>query len=219
LLLLHGFGASGEDLVPIADEIAARDPGLADQLCCVFPGAPLAPPEFAQFGGRAWWPIDMERLQRAAQRGEVRDLRAERPELLPAAREHLERLVSELQQETGLGIERFVLGGFSQGSMLAVDVVLRMDAQPGGLIVWSGTLLNESEWRPLAPRRAGLPVVVSHGRQDPILPFANAEALRDVFQESGLQVRFVPFAGPHTIPAPGLAAAIELIAGVAANPQ
>jgi len=43
-------------------------------------------------------------------------------------------------------------------------------------------------------------VLQSHGREDPLLPFANAEALRDLLVEAGAKVDFLPFSGGHAIP-------------------
>jgi phospholipase/carboxylesterase len=48
--------------------------------------------------------------------------------------------------------------------------------------------------------RRGLPVLQTHGTQDPLLPYSEAVALRDLLTESGLNVEFLSFDGPHTIP-------------------
>lgn len=216
-VFLHGFGAGGDDLVPLAEELVHREPSLAARVRFVFPAALLEPPELADFGGRAWWPIDMLALQRAVMLQEIRDLRRESPAELPAAREALLALLAELQAETGARTDQLLLGGFSQGAMLATDVALRLPEPPAGLVVWSGTLLSEEAWRELAPRRAGLRVVQSHGRQDPILPFAGALALRDLFEESGLAVDFLPFDGPHTISQAAVDATARLLADLAAS--
>ena len=93
-----------------------------------------------------------------------------------------------------------MLGGFSQGAMLATDVALRLDEPPAGLVIFSGTLVNEAEWAARAPRRAGLGVLQSHGRQDPLLPFDNAVALRDLLAGAGLAVDFFAFDGGHALP-------------------
>ena len=50
------------------------------------------------------------------------------------------------------------------------------------------------------PKRAGLRALVSHGRMDPILPFAGGEYLRDLLQSGGLVVEWIPFGGAHGIP-------------------
>ena len=71
-----------------------------------------------------------------------------------------------------------------------------------GLVLLSGTLLAEPEWTPLLKRRAGLKVFMSHGQQDPLLPFGASERLRDLLGGAGASVEFVPFRGQHEIPMP-----------------
>jgi phospholipase/carboxylesterase len=211
MIVMHGFGATGEDLVPIAEEIVHRDTSLVDSVKFIFPAAPLEPEEMLDYGGRAWWPIDIAKLQRAMMLGDFRDLREELPELLPAARKHVLGIIDEVRAEKGWGLDRFVLGGFSQGSMLATDVALRLPEPPAGLVIWSGTLLCEEHWKALMPNRAGLRVIQSHGRQDQILPFAAAEWLRDALTAAGLNVEFLPFNGPHTISQAAIEATVRLL--------
>ncbi len=212
VILCHGFGAPGDDLVPLAGEMVRQAPQLGERLMFVFPAAPLTPPELG--GGRAWWPIDMMELQRALDRGEFRDRRAESPELLPQSREMVQTLVEQVRSQTGLPLSRIVLGGFSQGAMLATDVSLRLEDSPAGLIVFSGTLLCQDEWRRLAPGRSGLRVFQSHGTLDPLLPFAAAEELRDLLAQAGLTVEFHAFPGMHTIDGEGMRAAVALLKAV-----
>jgi phospholipase/carboxylesterase len=50
-------------------------------------------------------------------------------------------------------------------------------------------------------RLAGVPVVMSHGKRDALLPFAIAEALRDQLRAAGATVDWQPFIGGHEIPA------------------
>jgi len=200
-LLCHGFGASGTDLVPLASEVLARAPALGSRVRFVFPAAPLALTEFGGGQARAWWPIDFEALlaQRAAGPEGRAALRSRVPDGLPQARRQLAACLEAVAQTSGLPPGRVVLGGFSQGAMVTTDLALRQDEAPAALVILSGTLLAESEWRARAVRRKGLRVLQSHGRQDPILPFAEAVLLRDLLQESGLAVEFLPFDGPHTI--------------------
>ena len=60
-------------------------------------------------------------------------------------------------------------------------------------------LLRARSIRAIA-KRAGLHVLQSHGRMDPILPFAGGEYLRDLLKGSGLEVEWIPFGGGHAIP-------------------
>lgn len=198
VILCHGFGAPGTDLVPLGPELLSMRPQLAETTRIIFPEAPLEPPEL--FGGRAWWPLDVAELQRAIQLGEFRNLRSEHPPELPSAREKLISVIDAVRGETGLPMSRIVLGGFSQGSMLTTDVSLRLDECPAALCIWSGTLLCEDEWRDLAAKRGPLRVLQSHGQTDPILPFEAATWLRDLFEEFGFDGEFIEFPSVHTIP-------------------
>ena len=58
----------------------------------------------------------------------------------------------------------------------------------------------EDQWSKLAAQRQGTPVLQSHGRNDPLLPFDAAIWLRDVLVAAGMDVDFHEFAGDHTIP-------------------
>jgi phospholipase/carboxylesterase len=204
VILCHGFGAGGTDLVPLGFELRAMDDALADGVQFLFPAAPLSLDELGIYGGRAWWHIDMAELMEAISTGSLRLMRDEHPPELPAARAALLELLREVQAETNLPLNRFVLGGFSQGSMLATDVALHLPENVAGLCLFSGTLLSETVWRPLAARHAGLRVLQTHGRHDMILPFQAARWLHDMLTEAGMTVDFLEFSGDHTIPAEAL---------------
>ncbi|MFZ9889014.1 MAG: alpha/beta hydrolase, partial [Myxococcota bacterium] len=197
VVLCHGYGAPADDLVGLAPEVLQRRPELAQHLRFVFPAAPLS--LGLPFGGRAGGPIDIERLERAMQRGETRDMSNEVPQGIETARRAMQRLLEELLRMTGLTMDRVVLGGFSQGAMLSCDVALRLDDALAGLALFSGTLLMQDDWKQRAARRRGLPVLQTHGRHDPLLPFGLAEELSSLLDEAGLEVDFRPFDGPHTI--------------------
>ena len=95
--------------------------------------------------------------------------------------------------------------------MLSVDSALRLDEPPAGIVVLSGTMLDEANWSRLIAKRGGLWVVQSHGHSDPILPYSNALALRDAFIASGCRVQFEDFAGGHIIPEAAVHACAVLI--------
>jgi len=208
VVLLHGFGAPGDDLVPLWEAIAAP-PGTR----FVFPEGRLSLP----FGfSRAWWMIDMERLERDRAAGRMRDLSQDRPAGLAEARAQVLGLLDDLEKEWGVDSRRTVLGGFSQGAMLSCDVALRSDRALAGLVLLSATLLAKDEWTPLMPKRRGLRVLQSHGTADPLLPFSLAEQLRDLLVRAGLSVEWVKFSGGHEIPGQVLAKLGGFIAQVLA---
>ena len=199
VVLCHGYGAPGTDLVPLG-QMLLRQPRMSGAVQFLFPEAPLTLEALGMPDGRAWWPLDMRRLQLAVALGTFHELRKDCPAELPAAREMLLGLIRQWSEKVGVPLGHFVLGGFSQGSMLATDVTLQLDENPGGLVVLSGTLLNEDVWVDRASHHKALRVFQSHGTNDPLLPFAAAGSLRDLLKHAGADVEFLPFAGGHEIP-------------------
>lgn len=196
IVLLHGYGAPGTDLVGLAPALQAPTGTRF-----VFLQAPLlldphAPPSEA---GRAWWPIDMMRLQTLRMSGQYETLAKSTPPGLDQARALLDEALDVLFAEHGGDPEQLVLGGFSQGSMLSVDFALRTKRPLAGLIVLSGTALCESEWLAGLKERAPLPVFQSHSPDDQVLPFALAQRLGEHFRAAGYPHLFVEFPGGHGI--------------------
>jgi phospholipase/carboxylesterase len=203
VVLCHGFGAPADNLVWMGEELR-RDPALAASTAFVFPAAPLALDSVGLRGSRAWWLFDFLRMAQEGVAGALALLRREMPEGLGPARRQMLALLDQVCRQWSLSSDRLVLGGFSQGAMLATDVALRMEEPPRALCVFSGTLICEQEWSRRAPTRRGLRVLQTHGRRDPLLPFAGALALREVLAAAGLSVDFHPFDGAHTVGEVGL---------------
>lgn len=194
VILLHGFGAPGDDLVPLADVIDA--PSGTRWL---FPEGPLSL-DWGIGDARAWWIIDFARLQEDRAAGRIRDLAIEIPQGLALARERLLSFLKERPSALPVDFRRTIIGGFSQGAMLTCDGALHTNYPFAGLVQLSGNLLAETVWRPLAPRRRGLRVFQSHGTRDDILPHIGAERLRDLLTQAGLLVEWHSFRGGHEIP-------------------
>jgi phospholipase/carboxylesterase len=191
VVLLHGFGAPGEDLVDLAHFV-----GAAPSVRFVFPEAPL----LLEGGpGRAWWMLDMALFERRM-RGERVDRSDDVPPSLPRLRDQLLGTLDALGRQLSVGRERMLIGGFSQGSMLACDVALHAEVKPAGLILLSSTLIARAQWTAQMPSCAGLPVLQTHGQRDPILPYEDAERLRDLFLAAKAELTFVPFPGGHELP-------------------
>jgi len=185
-VLFHGFGAPGDDLVPLAEVFAAP-------VRFVFPAAPLE--LGGMYGGaRAWWMIDFARIE--ADRARGTDRRDEIPAGLAEARTQVLALLDQLQ---------------AQPAMVALDAALHRAAPPAGLILMSGTLIASPVWQPRMAKLAGVPIALSHGQQDPILPFRMAEVLRDQLIAAGAAVDWRPFRGGHEIPAAAIEGAAALL--------
>lgn len=209
VVLMHGYGAPGADLVPLGRQLAV-DPTVR----FAFPAAPhlLEMGPATDQTGRAWWPIDMAELQRAVMMRDYETLTGRVPTGLADARAEVMAMLDALETEHGVARNQLVLGGFSQGAMLATDVALRAERPPAALAILSGSLIAKAEWLPLMKRRAGMPVLQSHGRADPVLSFAIAEELRQALTSAGVPVEFVAFNGGHGIPNGAVDALGKLVA-------
>jgi phospholipase/carboxylesterase len=200
VVLSHGFGAPGTDLVGLARVIPVER-----SVRFAFPAAPIALSAMGFMDdARAWWEIDMMRLQMQLMTGNVERLLEEVPDGLAEARAKLVATVEALEKSLGVPQDKVFIGGFSQGAMLSCDVMLRTSRPFAGLVLLSGSMIAQREWLPLMPARAKIPVFQSHGTHDPILPYRAAERLRDALTEAGLSVQFTAFRGQHEIPMPVL---------------
>lgn len=176
MVLLHGYGAEPEDMVPLARELAAELP-----LTIAVPTAPRA----WRFGGRgrAWF----ERSEGAEFERDVE-----------VARGEIEAILARMIDD---GHPRVLVAGFSQGASLSVEVALHAaerGAPVDALVVLSGR--NFSRYRGRWPALAHLPVFVSHGRADDVIPFASGASLAEAAEAGGALTTFVPFEAGHAIP-------------------
>lgn len=190
LILFHGYGADAYDLQSLSDAIIPPQ-----ETQWLFPQGILEVPIGPGWTGRAWWPIDIARLE-AANRGEPFDFSSSKPDGLDALRVRIDQMIAELKTPWS----NIILGGFSQGAMLATDTFLRASENPKGLIVLSGALVNKEEWKKLAPNRKGSPVFMSHGKNDAILPLRSASQLESLLIGAGLKGSLMSFDGGHEIP-------------------
>ncbi len=210
VVLMHGFGAPGTDLVPLWRVLDAP-PGTR----FVFPAAPHVL-DFGFGDARAWWMIDMMAYERAIRTGTPRVIADGVPDGLPEARALLSAALTDIVAK--MGPSPLYLGGFSQGAMLAMDVALHTELPLAGVALLSGSLVARDEWIPRMPARRGLRIMQSHGRSDTVLPFALAEELRDLLVAAGTSHRFVPFRGGHEIPPEVTDALGELLRGESPAP-
>jgi phospholipase/carboxylesterase len=187
MVLLHGFGSSAEQWMPYSKTVT-----ILPNLEFLFPQGPVLMLRTDGSGaGHAWWDLKLAEHRRSGKAGV--DLRDEDPAGLERAGTLVESFIE------GIG-HPVILGGFSQGAMVSCQIAFTSDLPLEALVLLSGTPLAESAWRAGMPRRKGLPVFMSHGRADDILPFDLAQVLRDEMVAVGLDVTFVAFDGGHQIP-------------------
>ncbi|MFH1723037.1 MAG: esterase [Elusimicrobiota bacterium] len=189
IVCFHGYGANAADLAPLAGEVPLERPAR-----WIFPEAPLEMEMLPS--GRMWFPLDEERLERAQVMGKPLDFSGSRPPGLDEAHETARGLVDALETPWN----RLILGGFSQGSSLALELALNAPESPLGLYILSGNIMDEESLRRLAPARAGTPFFQSHGTMDPLLGYEGAKRLEEALKEAGLKGELRSFNDGHTIP-------------------
>ncbi|NQW09362.1 MAG: alpha/beta fold hydrolase [Alphaproteobacteria bacterium] len=167
VVMLHGLGADGNDLISIAPLWAPHLPFAA----FVAPDAP-EPCDMAPFG-RQWFSLQ-DRDPQAMLAG----VRAAAPILDAFLDAELDRL--------GLGADRLALVGFSQGTMTALYTAPRRPAPVAGIVGYSGALLSGPGLA--AEAAATPPVLLIHGTADPIVPFAAMAAARNGLEAAGFMV-------------------------------
>ena len=187
LVLLHGYGSSAEQWLPFTQTIRWPARGRF-----VFPQAPAAGPA----GGRAWWPLDL--YDHIAPGTGLPDLSATSPEGLPVAATRVAALLTTIRSEVGGPV---VLGGFSQGAMVASEIAFRSAIPLDALVLFSPTTVSEPAWANGYASRRALPIFMAHGRRDRVLSFAIADRWRRGLQDAGLMVTWHAFDGEHELPA------------------
>lgn len=192
MILFHGYGADAYDLKSLSEVISTDKPTQF-----LFPQGILEVPIGPGWTGRAWWNIDINALQTAAMSGTPRDLSKEKP---PANLPELRKKVLAMIEKLNVPWNQIILGGFSQGAMLATDIFMNAPEAPKALVILSGALVNKEEWKSLAPKRAGSKYFMSHGKGDQVLNIRGASQLESLLNESGLKGSLMSFNGSHEIP-------------------
>ena len=159
----------------------------------LFPRAPAAVPG----GGYAWWDVDAEVRAHAQSHG-PRDLVDHDPAGRTAARTLLVKWLDALP--VAFGELPLVLGGFSQGGMLATDTLLMETLRVRALVLMSSSRIAAADWSAHLAQIRGIPVLVSHGEADADLAYSAGLGLADTLREAGGIVTFVGFPQGHEIP-------------------
>jgi phospholipase/carboxylesterase len=166
LVLLHGRGADEHDLLPVAD---ALDP--EGRLHVLTPRGPLSLPP----GGAHWY--------------RLAGIPTPDPETFTATREQLAAWLDGVPGRTGVPWERTVLGGFSQGTVMSYALGLGAGRpSPAGILAMSGFLPEVPGFALDLAGRRGLPVAISHGTLDQVIPARFGREAAQRLQAAGLDV-------------------------------
>jgi phospholipase/carboxylesterase len=169
LVLHHGRGTDEGDLIGLADLL---DPQR--RLRVVAPRAPLQLPGSP---GYHWYLVPR--------------VGHPDPQTFDAARGALAELHDRLWEETGVGPEGTVLGGFSMGTVMSYATALDADRPAvAGILAFSGFVPTVEGWEPSLSDRTATRAFVSHGRNDPVIGIEFAERARELLEDGGLEVTY-----------------------------
>lgn len=187
VVLVHGYGSNGNDLIALAGMIRPSLPDAA----FVAPNAPLQIPHMA--AAHQWWPIETFSM-------------AERAAGAAAAAPVLDAFITQELERAGLASDRLLLVGFSQGTMMALHVGLRRPDAIAGIVGISGMLVAPERLK--SDIRSRPPVLLVHGTEDDVVPFRSMELASTALAESNVPVEthVSPGVG-HSVGPDGLAAA------------
>jgi phospholipase/carboxylesterase len=190
LVLSHGRGTSERDLFPLIDEL---DPDR--RLVGIAPGAPIEgiPP-----GGKHWYVV-----RRVGYPDEQTFAHS-----YGALSEFLDSKLAELE----VPWERALLGGFSMGAVMSYAVGLGTGRpRPAGILALSGFVPAVEGWEPDVGERSGLPVLIHHGRADPVIEVGFGRTARDLLEPAGLDVTYLETDAGHWVPPDVIPVAREFV--------
>lgn len=197
VLLLHGLGADGDDLIGLAPHIA---PALPDAVF-VSPHAPF-PCDMAPYG-RQWFSLQ-ERTPAAILAG------------VQAARPILDAFIDKLLRRFALTDADLALVGFSQGTMMSLFTAPRRDRPVAGVLGYSGALAGAEILAQEA--KAKPPILMVHGDADEIVPAQASQAAKAALAAAGFDVELHIRPGlPHSIDEQGLILGVNFLRKVLAN--
>jgi phospholipase/carboxylesterase len=186
VIWLHGLGADGHDFEPIVPEIVR--PGERS-LRFVFPHAPIRPVTLnGGYAMRAWYDIiALDRRTTEDENG------------IRASTAAIEALIQR-ENSRGIGTERIVLAGFSQGGAMALFAGTRYAHRLAGIMGLSCyQLLARSFSAERNAANQATPVFLAHGTQDPVLPVALGEEACRQLREAGYDVEWHAYSMPHAV--------------------
>jgi phospholipase/carboxylesterase len=184
VILLHGLGADGNDLIGLAPYWARLLPDAE----FLSPNAPF-PCDMAPHGYQ--WFSSQDRSPEAVLGG------------VRAAAPILDAFIDEALEERGLGSGKLALVGFSQGTMMSLFVGLRRAEPVAGIVGFSGRLLAPELLA--SELRSRPPILLVHGTEDPLVPYSSLAAAETTLKAAGVPVETVTSVGiGHSIDDQGL---------------
>ena len=198
LVLMHGVGSNEQDLFALSPQISERFHVLS-----------LRAPHRMGPGAFAWFDFSIEP-------GGARSINESQE---AASRALVAQAAESAAKQLGIPPERTVVGGFSQGGIMALSLLLTRPELMHAALVWHSRLL--AQVLPLqAPPDAmhGRKLWLSHGTHDNVIPLANAQAIAQHMATLPVSVSYHEFPGAHEIRPSELAATVAWLESLSTLP-
>ncbi len=179
VVLLHGWGANAQDVAGLINAINM----IASPIRALLPDAPFDHPMVP--GGRAWYSFPTSYDFRKGH-----DFAAQAD--LQESRQRLLNWMRSLPEQTGIPLEKTIMGGFSQGGAMALDIGPQLPLA-------AMLILSSYSHTPILNCTTPRPVLLIHGRQDPIVPLAKALETKSQLERQGLAVTYHEFNMGHEV--------------------
>lgn len=184
VVICHGLGADGADLIGLASAWGENLPHIAFS-------APDAPFTHESGFGRQWWSV-MDRTPSVMEAG------------VRSAFPYLDRYIDAELARLNLPADRYALAGFSQGAMMVLFAGFRRAVPPLAILAYSGALLAPQAL--LGEMRHKPPVLIVHGEQDDVVLPQRSQEAEGTLRDAGVAVELHYIPGlPHGIDDTGVA--------------
>lgn len=181
VILLHGYGADGNDLIGLAPHLARALPDTT----FYSPNAPFAC-EMSPFG-RQWFSLaeyDPEFLRRAPET--MSSALAAMAEGACKSATYVDAFIDHVIDTHGISPDKVALVGFSQGTMMSLQTAPRRDQPIAGVVGFSGALLGEKAFG--AEIKSRPPMVLVHGTADPVVPIEASRIAKETLAANDIEV-------------------------------
>jgi len=186
VLWLHGLGADGRDFLPLVPQLHLPNRW---PIRFVFPHAPIRPVTINNgMAMRAWYDL------RGLAPGDEEDLGG-----ITASADLLATLIRR-ERDAGIAARRLFIAGFSQGGALALYAALRYTEPLGGVLALSTYLpLRDRLASEASDANRQTPILMCHGRYDPVVPLRWAELSRDALLAQGYPLEWKEYLMQHEV--------------------
>lgn len=191
IVLFHGYGANAQNLVPLQSAIKTHK-----KYNWIFPEGIFDVSLENATHAKSWFPSDMNAFHRMQLNKEYDKLACAQPLQFEKSLSKINEFLKHFENKNN----HLILGGFSQGGIIASNLAFYRTNRTKALILFSSILINKTQLEDRASNCKNMAFIQSHGTQDTILNYEMAQKLYNFLKKQGLKGDFISFKGEHTIP-------------------